>query len=68
MSRNSGNSTIDRRRFLRGVTAAGSLAVVAGTAGGAPAAQPPQPAQEPQRRKSYRVTPHVAKYYDKARF
>lgn len=68
MIRDLGESKINRRKFLRGLTAAGGLAAVAGTAGEAKAAQPAQLATEPQRHKTYRVTAHVAKYYDKARF
>jgi secreted PhoX family phosphatase len=68
MTRDLGESKINRRKFLRGLSAAGGLAVVAGTAGEAQAAQPAQPSTAPQRQETYRVTAHVAKYYDKARF
>jgi secreted PhoX family phosphatase len=68
MTRVLGESKINRRKFLRGLTAAGGLAAVAGTVGEAQAARPTPPSTEPQRHKSYRVTAHVAKYYDKARF
>jgi nitrous oxide reductase len=68
MTRDLGESKINRRKFLRGVAAAGGIAAVAGTAGEALAAQPARQAPEAQRPKTYRVTPHVAKYYDKARF
>jgi secreted PhoX family phosphatase len=68
MTRDLGESKINRRKFLRGLSAAGGLAVVAGTAGEAQAAQAAQQATAPQRQETYRVTAHVAKYYDKARF
>jgi hypothetical protein len=58
----------NRRKFLRDVATAGGLAAVAGSTGAvvaAPAAAPKPPASRPA---GYRVTPHVAKYYDKARF
>jgi hypothetical protein len=47
---------------MGGVTA---VAAAAGTAGAKPAAAPAPGKTAP---KGYRVTPHVAKYYDKARF
>jgi hypothetical protein len=62
------NIQTSRRKFLRDVAAAGGLAAVAGTAGAvvaAPAAAPSKPQQD--RPAGYRVTAHVAKYYDKAR-
>lgn len=57
----------NRRKFLRDLAAAGGLAAVAGAtvAGEAiPKATSAAPAKKPT---GYRVTPHVAKYYDKAR-
>lgn len=58
----------NRRKFLRDVATAGGLAAVAGSASVVVAA--PATATKPQasRPAGYRVTPHVAKYYDKARF
>jgi nitrous oxide reductase len=58
----------NRRKFLRDLAAAGGLAAVAGStvAGEATAAAAaPVAAKKPT---GYRVTPHVSKYYDKARF
>jgi hypothetical protein len=62
------NIQTNRRKFLRDVAAAGGLAAVAGTTGAVVAA-PAAPARTPQqdRPAGYRVTAHVAKYYDKAR-
>jgi hypothetical protein len=68
MIRDLRDSKTNRRTFLRDLAAAGGLAAVAGTAGGvaaAPAAEPKPQAKPPT---GYRVTAHVAKYYDKARF
>lgn len=58
----------NRRKFLRDLAAAGGLAAVAGGAGSV--AAEPAPAATPQAGPAagYRVTPHVSKYYDKARF
>lgn len=67
MSRNEGTANTSRRAFLRDVAAAGGIAAVAAsaTAGAARPAAVAAPAEA--RPKGYRVTPHVAKYYDKAR-
>lgn len=67
MSRDTGISKTSRRAFLRDVAAMGGAAAVAASAGAnaqLPASVPAPAAAEP---KGYRVTPHVAKYYDKAR-
>jgi len=56
----------NRRNFLRSIAAASGLAVVAGSTSAtvaAPTVTPPKPAKPA----GYRVTAHVAKYYDKAR-
>lgn len=55
-----------RRRVLKGIVAAGgatALAAAAGRATAAPETQSPEAAARP----GYRETPHVRKYYDKAR-
>jgi len=58
----------NRRKFLRDVATASGLAAVAGSTGAVVAA--PTTATKPQasRPAGYRVTPHISKYYDKARF
>lgn len=58
----------NRRKFLRDVATAGGFAAAAASASVVVAA--PATATKPQesRPAGYRVTPHVAKYYDKARF
>jgi hypothetical protein len=61
-------SRTDRRRFLHDVAAAAGLAAVAGSAAGAtPAATPAAADSRADETNGYRVTPHVAKYYAKAR-
>ena len=68
MKRDPAEKRTQRRKFLRDIAAAGGLAVVAGTAGPATSATPTaDPAPAEPRRKGYRVTAHVSKYYDKAR-
>ena len=58
----------DRRRFLHDVAAAAGLAAVTGAAvGSTPAATAPAADPGAAGPKGYRVTPHVAKYYAKAR-
>jgi len=67
MIRDLRDSKTNRRKFLRDLATAGGLAAVAGSAGSV-AAQPaatPEPPAKPAT--GYRVTPHVSKYYDKAR-
>jgi hypothetical protein len=57
----------NRRKFLRDLAAAGGLAAVAGStvaAEATPSGANAAPAKKPA---GYRVTPHVSKYYDKAR-
>ena len=56
----------NRRKFLRSIAAASGLAVVAGSTG-ATVAAPVAAAAKPAKPAGYRVTAHVAKYYDKAR-
>jgi hypothetical protein len=55
-----------RRLVLKGIVAAGGATALAATAGRATAA-PETPSPEPAARPGYRETPHVRKYYDKAR-
>ena len=67
MMRELRDSKTNRRKFLRDLATAGGLVAVAGTAGAVAAGG--TTATEPVAAKptGYRVTPHVAKYYDKAR-
>jgi nitrous oxide reductase len=69
MTRDLRDSRTNRRKFLRNLAAAGGLAAVAGTTGSVAAASA-EAAKKPQDkpRTGYRVTAHVSKYYDKARF
>jgi hypothetical protein len=68
MIRHLRDSKTNRRKFLRDLATAGGLAAVAGSAGSV--AAEPAAAAEPQAKPAtgYRVTPHISKYYDKARF
>lgn len=66
MTRDLRDRKTNRRAFLRDLAVAGGLAAVAGSTGAATAAEPAADAA-PQKRPGYRVTPHVSKYYDKAR-
>jgi hypothetical protein len=68
MIRDLRDSKTNRRKFLRDLAAAGGLAAVAGSAGGVAAAPAIEPQPQARPSKGYRVTAHVAKYYDKARF
>lgn len=69
MIRDLGDSKTNRRKFLRNVAAAGGLAAVAGSAAAvASATTATKAAPAPVEPKGYRVTGHVSKYYDKARF
>lgn len=69
MSRNEGTANTSRRAFLRDVAAAGGIAAVAATATATAVEARPVAVKAPAaaRPKGYHVTPHVAKYYDKAR-
>lgn len=67
MSRNEGTANTSRRAFLRDVAAAGGIAAVAATATAVEARPVAAKAPAAARPKGYHVTPHVAKYYDKAR-
>jgi nitrous oxide reductase len=68
MSRNEGTAKTSRRAFLRDAAAVGGIAAVAAGSGAAAAqVSAAAPARSEARPKGYRVTPHVAKYYEKAR-
>lgn len=68
MIRDLRDSKTNRRKFLRDIATAGGLAAVAGSAGSVVAAPTGAPQPQAQDAGGYRVTPHVSKYYDKARF
>ena len=68
MIRDLRDAKTNRRKFLRDLATAGGLAAVAGSAGSV-AAQPAATTEpQPKPATGYRVTPHISKYYDKARF
>ncbi len=67
MMRDLSDRKSDRRKFLRDLAAAGGLVAVAGSAGTAMADAPAASQPKTGKPAGYRVTPHVAKYYDKAR-
>jgi hypothetical protein len=58
----------NRRKFLRDIAAASGLAVVAGTTTAAVAGPAVKAEVKPSKPAGYRVTAHVSKYYDKARY
>lgn len=66
MSRETGKQENSRRSFLRGLAVMGGVTAVAASTGAdvVESTAKPAPAAKPT---GYRVTPHVAKYYDKAR-
>ena len=66
MSRETGKQDNSRRSFLRGLAVMGGVTAVAASTGADVVESAPQPARS-AKPKGYRVTPHVAKYYDKAR-
>jgi hypothetical protein len=57
----------NRREFLRNLAAAGGVAAVAGATGHAATRSTPELEPETHEPEGYRVTDHVAKYYQKAR-
>lgn len=67
MSRDTGNSKTSRRAFLRDMAAMGGVAAVAATASADAVRPVSAPAPAAAKPKGYRLTPHIAKYYDKAR-
>jgi hypothetical protein len=67
MTRDLRERKTNRRTFLRDLAVAGGLAAVAGSSGAAPAGEATRSETSPQKRAGYRVTPHISKYYDKAR-
>jgi nitrous oxide reductase len=68
MIRDLGETKTNRRKFLRNVAVAGGLAAVAGSTVAVANATTAKAAPEPVQPKGYRVTGHVSKYYEKARF
>jgi hypothetical protein len=67
MKRDPGETTPQRRKFLRDLATAGGLAALAGSTGSVVAAPAQAPAPAQAKPAGYRVTEHVAKYYQKAR-
>jgi len=67
MTRDLRETKTDRRAFLRDLAVAGGLAAVAGSSAAATSAAEPGAAAPAPKRPGYRVTPHISKYYDKAR-
>ena len=68
MTRDLRPTNSNRRKFLRDLAAAGGIAAVAGTAGSVTAAPATEPKPRADTPTGYRVTAHISKYYDKARF
>jgi len=67
MSRDIGNTTTSRRGFLRSLAVMGGTAAVVASASADIAEPAARAAPAEGKPTGYRVTPHVAKYYDKAR-
>jgi hypothetical protein len=67
MSRDTGNTTTSRRGFLRSLAVIGGTAAVVASASADLAEPAARAAPEKGKPTGYRETPHVAKYYDKAR-
>jgi len=68
MSRETGTRDSSRRSFLRGLAVMGGATAVAASTGAETLAPGVDTKKQPDKPQGYRVTPHVAKYYDKARF
>jgi hypothetical protein len=68
MSRETDTRDNSRRSFLRGLAVMGGVTAVAASTGAETVAPRVEAQQQPGKSQGYRVTPHVAKYYDKARF
>jgi len=62
------DSKTNRRKFLRDIATASGLAAVAGSAGSVAAAPSEAPQPQAKAHGGYQETPHVSKYYEKARF
>jgi hypothetical protein len=67
MSRDTGNTSTSRRTFLRSLAIMGGTAAVVASASAGVAEPTARAAPTTGKPAGYRVTPHVAKYYDKAR-
>lgn len=68
MTRHLRERKTDRRGFLKGLAAAGGLVAAAGTATATSEKVAEGVTSEAAPRPGYHVTPHVSKYYAKARF
>ncbi len=58
----------DRRAFLKGMAAGGATVVVVATAGATNAATAQRPVEDEPRSQGYRLTAHINRYYETARF
>lgn len=69
MRKQSNPVTASRRRFLKGLAAAGSVATVATIAkvGGVNAQEEAMEAVPQSEKTGYHLTPHIREYYEKAR-
>jgi nitrous oxide reductase len=68
MSRDTGTRENSRRSFLRGLAVMGGVTAVAASTGAETVSRGAETQERPRKPQGYRVTAHVAKYYDKARF
>ena len=70
MTKRSRVARAGRRDFLKGVVLTGTAAAVAAATGTALAGTPTAPGAKhsPAAKRGYHVTPHIAEYYQKARF
>lgn len=69
MTRKSQPTQPSRRKFLKDIAVAGGAAAVAASTVTARAAEGgPPPAVDESTDRGYRLTPHVRRYYEKARF
>ena len=67
MSRDTRDLNKTRRSFLRDLAAVSGAAAVAGSASAEVNGTPASDTKPDRPSKGYRVTPHIQKYYDKAR-
>ena len=68
MTRESQGDKKSRRTFLKELAVAGGAAAVVSAAGTANAAPTPATSNEKPNAKGYHLTPHINRYYEKARF
>ena len=70
MTKRSRVARAGRRNFLKGAVLTGAAAAVAAATGSALAGTPAKTGAKPSpaSKRGYHVTPHIAEYYEKARF